>query len=95
MAGLAEGQGRKAGVSTAPKLAAVPQASRLFEKHFSPCELAELWSLSENTIRRLFENEPGVMIFENPDRNPNRRRRTLRVPQSVAERVYSRLSTRA
>jgi transcriptional regulator GlxA family with amidase domain len=80
-------------MATAPKLATVPQASRLFERHFSPAELAELWSLSEDTIRRMFENEPGVMIFENPDRNPNRRRRTLRVPQSVAERVYSRLST--
>jgi len=81
-------------MSTAPKLATVVQASRLFEKHFSPCELAELWSLSEDTIRRMFEREPGVLIFENPERNPHRRRRTLRIAQSVAERVYSRLSTR-
>lgn len=81
-------------MSTAPKLAAVPQASRLFERHFSTCELAELWSLSEDTIRRMFENEPGVMIFENAERSSSRRRRTLRIPQSVAERVYSRLSTR-
>jgi transcriptional regulator GlxA family with amidase domain len=82
-------------MATAPKLAAVqPAGSRLFEHHFSLAELAELWSLSENTIRRMFEGEPGVMIFENPSRNPARRRRTLRIPQSVAERVYSRLSTR-
>lgn len=71
-----------------------PADSRLFERHFSPAELAELWSLSEDTIRRMFENESGVLIFENPSRNPARRRRTLRIPQFVAERVYSRLSTR-
>jgi len=31
------------------------------EKHYSVLELAELWNLSENTIRRMFENEPGVL----------------------------------
>jgi hypothetical protein len=81
-------------VSSAPKFAAAPQASRLFEWHFSPCELAELWSLSEDSIRRMFENEPDVMIFENAERSSSRRRRTMRIPQSVAERVYRRLSTR-
>ena len=28
--------------------------SRLFERHFSPAELAEVWNLSEDTVRRLF-----------------------------------------
>jgi hypothetical protein len=82
-------------MAAAPKLAAVPPVgSRLFEHHFSPAELAEMWNLSEDTIRRMFENESGVMIFENPSRNPARRRRTLRIPQSVAERVHCRLSAR-
>jgi hypothetical protein len=81
-------------MATAPKLAAMPQASRLFERHFSPCELAETWNLSEDTIRRMFENEPDVMIYENPERSSSRRRRTLRIPESVAEKVYRRLSTR-
>jgi hypothetical protein len=70
------------------------QNSRLFERHLSPVELAELWSLSEDTVRRIFEKEPDVVIFENPDRISSRRRRTLRIPESVAERVYRRLSTR-
>jgi hypothetical protein len=81
-------------MATAPKLAPVHVGSRLYERHFSPAELAETWSLSEDTIRRMFESEPDVLIFENPSRNPNRRRRTLRIPESVAERVYRRLSTR-
>jgi len=51
-------------------------------------------ALSHDTIRRMFENEPGVLIFENAERSPSRRRRTSRIPESVAERVYCRLSTR-
>jgi hypothetical protein len=83
-------------VAIPTKLAAVqPANSRLFERHFSPAELAELWSLSEDTVRRIFEREPDVLIFQNPERNTARRRRTLRIPQSVAERVYCRLGTRA
>jgi hypothetical protein len=45
-------------------------------------------------VRRIFEREPGVLIFENPERISSRRRRTMRIPESVAERVYRRLSTR-
>ena len=70
-------------------------ASRIFERHFSPAELAEAWNLSEDTVRRMFEREPNVLIFENPDRGSTRRRRTLRIPESVAARVYRRLSNRA
>jgi hypothetical protein len=54
------------------------------ELHYSPSELAELWGLSSDTIRRLFEDEPGVVTIG--ERNPRRKRRyvTLRIPQSVA-----------
>jgi len=64
------------------------------EQHYSPAQLAEQWNLSEDTVRRIFEREPDVLIFENPERGSSRRRRTMRVPESVAERVYRRLSTR-
>ena len=66
--------------------------SCLFERHFSPAELAEVWNLSEDTVRRLFEKEPGVIVFENPAKRDTRRHRTLRIPESVAERLYRRLS---
>lgn len=59
-----------------------------------PSELAERWSLSVDVVRRMFEREPGVLIFENPSHNPNRRHRTMRVPESVALRVYERLCRR-
>lgn len=85
-------------VASAAKLVSVPrdeQSSRMYERHYSPSELAELWNLSADTVRRMFEREPGVLVFENPVRSSSRRSRTLRIPASVAERVYSRLSNPA
>ena len=34
------------------------------EKHYSVAEVAKLWDLSEKTIRRMFEHEPGVLCGE-------------------------------
>ena len=31
------------------------------ERHYTVSELAKLWFFSENTIRRLFSQEPGVI----------------------------------
>src|SRR5260370_34269936 len=33
----------------------------IFERHYTPKELATLWALDETTIRRLFYDEPGVL----------------------------------
>lgn len=86
-------------MASAAKLDTIGQSgeknSRLFERHFSPAELADVWNLSTDTVRRMFENEPGVLVFENPARSSSRRFRTLRIPESVAERVHRRLSTRS
>jgi hypothetical protein len=82
-------------MTTATKLVEVPSReaeSRMCERHFSPSELAEQWNLSADTVRRMFESEPDVLVFENPVRSSSRRFRTLRVPQSVAQREYSRFS---
>jgi hypothetical protein len=81
-------------MATAPKLAAVSggEEARMHERHYSPAELGEMWGLSADSIRRVFENEPGVFVFENPARSSDRRFRTLRIPESVALRVYTRLS---
>jgi hypothetical protein len=76
-------------MATAAKLVQVP-GGRIYERHFSPAELGELWNLSADTVRRMFENEPGVPVFENPARSSSRRFRTLRIPESVAQRVYAR-----
>jgi hypothetical protein len=64
-----------------------------FERLFTPADLADRWALSVDTVRRLFEREPDILIVTL--RRPGRRRyRTMRIPLSVAERVYRRLTSR-
>ncbi len=63
------------------------------ERHYSVSEIAERWSLSEDAVRRLFCNEPGVLALG--DSSVGRRKRryvTLRIPQSVLDRVHLILS---
>lgn len=65
------------------------------ERHYSPSEIATQWNLSENTIRRIFAEEPGVMRIGQGSRLVGRKYRrrhiVLRIPQSVFERVKLRL----
>jgi hypothetical protein len=60
-----------------------------FEHHFEPRELAELWKYDATTIRRMFQDEPGVLKIGKSNRRDGKRDYvTLRIPRSVAERVY-------
>ena len=69
------------------------ETSAHIERHYAVTEIAEMWNLSVDKVRELFEAEPGVLVLG--DRTPRHKRRyvTLRIPQSVLERVYSRLSS--
>jgi hypothetical protein len=68
-----------------------PEVSRSpFEQHFTPEELGTRWGLSGDTVRRLFQDEPGVLVIERAGKR-SRRYRTLRIPESVALRVHRRL----
>ena len=61
------------------------------ERHYTVSELSKLWFFSENTIRRLFSREPGVIRIA---RQPTRIKRgytSLRIPERVAQRVHRRL----
>ncbi len=62
------------------------------ERHFAPEELGAAWGLSGDTVRRLFEREPGVLVIERAASHGRRRYRTLRIPESIAQRVHRRLS---
>ncbi|MFB3777140.1 MAG: hypothetical protein ACE141_05990 [Bryobacteraceae bacterium] len=70
-----------------PQLAiAEPDA---LERHLSVKELAEAWSLDESTIRRLFQDQPGVLkIGKSGRRDGKRDYTTYRIPESVARRVH-------
>jgi transcriptional regulator GlxA family with amidase domain len=61
------------------------------ERHFSVAELAQLWNLSDKTIRRMFEKEPGVLQWSNEETRFKRGYTTLRIPETVALRVHRRL----
>jgi hypothetical protein len=55
-------------------------------------EIAEMWRLSDDLVRKVFEGEPGVIAIGEA-RSSGRKRRyvTLRIPESVMERVHRRL----
>jgi hypothetical protein len=42
----------------------VSQESLALERHYTVLEIAEMWSLSEKTVRRMFEQEDGVLQWE-------------------------------
>jgi hypothetical protein len=66
------------------------------DKHFTPAGLGKDWHVSPNTIRRIFQAEPGVLKITAgpaPGRNTRKRRMVqLRIPERVAIRVHARLS---
>lgn len=61
------------------------------ERHYSVSELANLWGLSERTIRRMFENEAGVLCWGSAESRFKRGYKTLRVPETVMLRVHRQL----
>lgn len=62
-----------------------------FEPHYTPQELSALWKFDQTTIRRLFIDEPGVLKLGSQSRRDGKREYiTLRIPASVARRVYER-----
>lgn len=59
---------------------------------FSMNEVAALLGRSRRTVIRMFEDEPGVLIWEEPEAMHKRRYRVIRIPRAVLERVILRLS---
>jgi hypothetical protein len=73
----------------------LPQQASPFERHYTPRELAKMWQLDQSTIRRMFRDEPGVLIYGKEKRRDGRRDYlTLRIPESLARRVYERRTRR-
>ncbi len=64
--------------------------SNLTEYHYSVKELAKSWGLSQAKVRRMLRNEPGVLRFGVEKKGHRRAYVTLRIPASVADRVYRR-----
>lgn len=62
--------------------------SNPFGKVYTPKELAVEWKLSVNSVRRLFQDEPGVFILG--DCNPRGKRGycTMRISEATALKVW-------
>jgi transposase len=58
------------------------------EKHYSVRQVAEMWGYSEETIRRLFRKEKGVLKIGSPETRYKRKRWQLSIPESVLLRVH-------
>lgn len=68
-----------------------PQPDAALERHYSVDELSQLWGLSRKTIRRIFADEPGVVRWGNSESRYRRGYITLRIPESIVQRVHRRL----
>jgi hypothetical protein len=71
----------------------MPQATDAAnELLYTADELAKAKKVHPTTIRKLFVNEPGVIRFGMGHRHGRRQYYTLRIPHSVAERVFGRMT---
>jgi transcriptional regulator GlxA family with amidase domain len=58
----------------------------------SVAEIAERTGYSRQTVTRMFECEPGVLIIERPETRNKRSYRSLRIPRHVYERVVRKIA---
>jgi hypothetical protein len=57
-------------------------------------EVATLTGWSRQTVTRLFEKEPGVLVLGRPESLHKRSYRSIRIPRAVYARVVNRLAVK-
>ena len=70
--------------------AVVEERPGFLERHYTLAELSKAWHVSRPTLNSWFRDEPGVIRY-GPAKLRKGQKRThvsLRVPESVARRVY-------
>lgn len=65
------------------------------EKHYRYKELKPITGLSDRSLRRLFEREPGVVVFPHEVCRSKRKYDLVLIPESVVRRVLLRFSRAA
>jgi hypothetical protein len=63
-----------------------------FERHFTIKQIAGLWALSEDVVRRLFENDPDIVRVGHDEQLHLRRHWTFTIPESVVRRIHRRIT---
>jgi hypothetical protein len=86
-------------MSAASSAAVIPfesasQTNVATEPHYSVFEVAEMWKVSADTVRRIFANEEDVLIFGSKEGLHKRKRETMRIPLSVLLRVHAKYHSR-
>jgi hypothetical protein len=79
-------------LTPSPQTPGIEQSNLMKETHYTPDDLAGMWGVSVDSIRRIFRDEPGVLKMGEKSPKHKRQYLTLRIPESVVERVYTRLS---
>lgn len=67
----------------------MPDDNSAFEKHYRIGELAALWGIGRETLRKICVTEPGIIKIRMGRRKSHT---TYSIPASVAERIHRRLS---
>ena len=70
-----------------------PAPAQAFEQHYTVQQVAELWGVSEATVRRLFEDAEGVLKISMPrvlkiSARKHKPHVLLSIPASVLERIH-------
>jgi len=58
------------------------------DRALTVAEVATMTGFSRDTITRMFQNEPGVIVLARPSANHKRRYRSIRIPRAVYERRH-------
>jgi hypothetical protein len=74
------------------RIAEVTGVNGATERHYTAKEVADMWSLSRSSIIRIFQAEPGVLKIGAKKPRGRRGNVTLRIPESVLQRVHRRMS---
>lgn len=74
----------------------VEQVDLAAEPHYTPKQVAEMWAVSDETVRKLFADEPDVLRISLPRvlrRAKARTKTSLRIPLSALRRVHQQRSS--
>jgi hypothetical protein len=90
--GLPDGSGTAGTLNLPARRFSMEQTSTLDPNYcYTVKELAFLWNMSPESIRRMFVNEPGTLVFR-MQATGRRTYRNVRIPGKVALRVQNRMT---
>ena len=58
------------------------------ELHYTPAEIAEILKVTPQTVQRIFRDVPGVIEFGSDETLYKRKRKFIRIPESVFVRWH-------